>query len=117
MTGVATGKLRVYVFLAGLGLLAALALGRPELAALAAPFALAAVAGAALAREPDVHATLTLDRERALEGDEVTATIALASMSGCDRLDVLLQLPKALRPTVLLASTAPPSSDQPSSSR
>ena len=35
MTGVATGKLRVYVFLAGLGLLAALALGRPELAALA----------------------------------------------------------------------------------
>src|SRR5207247_6056089 len=42
MTRGATGKLRVYVLLAGLGLLGALAFGRPELAALAAPFALSA---------------------------------------------------------------------------
>ena len=48
MTGAATGKLRVYVVLAGLGLLAALALGRPELAALAAPFALFAGLGIAV---------------------------------------------------------------------
>ena len=39
MTRAATGKLRVYLVLAGLGLLGSLALGRPELAALAAPFA------------------------------------------------------------------------------
>ncbi|MDX6424117.1 MAG: hypothetical protein QOI67_1588, partial [Gaiellaceae bacterium] len=36
MTRAATTKLRVYPGLAGLGLIAALALGRPELAALAA---------------------------------------------------------------------------------
>ena len=40
VTRSATGKLHVYVVLAGLGLLGALTLGRPELAAIAAPFAL-----------------------------------------------------------------------------
>ena len=66
MTGVATGKLRVYVFLAGLGLLAALALGRPELAALAAPFALFAGLGLALMRPVEVRALSELDLERQL---------------------------------------------------
>ena len=49
MTRSATGKLRVYVVLAGLGLLAALALGRPELAALASPFAVFVALGLAVA--------------------------------------------------------------------
>ena len=42
MTRAATPKLGAYAGLASLGLLAALALRRPELVALAAPFALAA---------------------------------------------------------------------------
>ena len=47
-------------------------LGRVELVALAAPFALAAVAGAALARRAGAHGRRsTLDRERALEGEDV----------------------------------------------
>ena len=52
MTRSATGKLRVYLVVAGLGLLAALALGRPELAALAAPFAVFVALGLALAHVP-----------------------------------------------------------------
>jgi uncharacterized protein (DUF58 family) len=97
MTRIVSPRLAAYAGLAAIGLLAGLVLGRVELIALAAPFALAAVAGAALAREPDLHATLALDRERALEGEEVTATIELSSASGADRVDVLLQLPRALR--------------------
>ena len=48
VTRSATGKLHVYVVLAGLGLLGGLTLGRPELVAIAAPFAFFAALGARL---------------------------------------------------------------------
>ncbi len=97
MTRISSPRLAAYAGLAAIGLLAGLVLGRVELVALAAPFAVAAVVGAALAREPELEATLTLDRERALEGEAVTASIELVSRSGADRVDLLLQLPRALR--------------------
>jgi hypothetical protein len=53
----ATPKLGAYTALAGLGLIAALVVGRPELAALAAPFALVLVAGLSLASEPRLERT------------------------------------------------------------
>ena len=71
MTRLDSPRLVTYAGLAALGLLAGLVLGRIELVALAAPFALAAVAGGALARDPRIEANLVLDRDRALEGDEV----------------------------------------------
>jgi uncharacterized protein (DUF58 family) len=89
-------RLAGYASLAALGLIAGLASGRVELVALAAPFALAALVGAAFAGDPRVTARLALDRERALEGDAATATIELASAPGVDRLDVLLPLPAEL---------------------
>ena len=97
MTRVVSPRLGAYAGLAAFGLLGGLVLGRVELIALAAPFALAAVAGGVLARKPALEATLVLDRERALEGEEVTATIELSSPSGADRVDVLLHLPRGLR--------------------
>jgi uncharacterized protein (DUF58 family) len=96
MTRIVAPRLAGYVGLAGIGLLAGLVLGRVELVALAAPFALAAVVGAALSREPDLQASLELDRERALEGEEMTATIELSSATGADRVEVLLLLPRGL---------------------
>ncbi len=94
MTRVVSPRLGAYAGLAGIGLLAGLVLGRVELIALAAPFALAAVAGGVLAREPELEATLALDRERALEDEIVTATIELSSTTGADRVEVLLHLPR-----------------------
>jgi len=88
-------RLPVYASLAAAGLVAALAAGRVEPVALAAPFVLALVAAVA-GREPHVSVRLSLDRERALEGDEVTATIELASTGGADRFELLLQLPPEL---------------------
>jgi uncharacterized protein (DUF58 family) len=96
LTRLVSPRLSAYVGLAALGLLAGLALGRVELVALAAPFALAALAGAAVGRDPDASAELELDRERALEGDITTATVRLASVAGADRLDVFLPLPDEL---------------------
>ena len=97
MTRITSPRLAGYAGLAAIALIAGLAAGRVELVALAAPFALAAVAGAALARDPAIEATLELDRERALESEEVEATLELLSPPGGDRVDVLLPLPDELR--------------------
>jgi uncharacterized protein (DUF58 family) len=96
MTRLDSPRLVTYAGLAAVGLVAGLALGRIELVALAAPFALAAVVGRALARDPQIEATVTLDRERALEGDDVQVTVELTSPVGADRVDVLLPLPAEL---------------------
>ncbi len=95
MTGHISGRLPAYAALAASGLVAGLALGRVEPVALAAPFLLALVAAVA-EHEPRVSARLTLDRDRALEGDEVTATIQLSSPVGVDRLDLVVSLPPQL---------------------
>ena len=96
MTGVATGKLRVYVFLAGLGLLAALALGRPELAALAAPFALFAGLGLALMRPVEVRAPSELDLERQLEERTVTLLMEVSANRAVEHLELVFDADEGL---------------------
>jgi uncharacterized protein (DUF58 family) len=91
VTSFTSSRVPLYAALAASGLVAGLALGRVEPVALAAPFLLALVAAAA-GREPHVSVRLSLDRDRALEGDEVTATIALLSSRGVDRFELLLPL-------------------------
>jgi len=95
VTGYSSARVALYTSLAAGGLVAGLALGRVEPVALAAPFVLALVAAAA-GREPHVSVQLSLDRERALEGDAVTATIELSSTSRVDRIELLLPLPEEL---------------------
>jgi uncharacterized protein (DUF58 family) len=97
MTRIVSPRLAAYSGLAAVGLLAGLVLGRIELVALAAPFAVAAVAGAVLAREPELGVALVLDRERALESERATALLQLTSPTGADRVDVFLPLPRGLR--------------------
>jgi len=89
-------RLAAYAGLAAVGLVVGLAAGRVELVALAAPFALAAAVGASLTREPTLHGSFTLDRDRALEGETVRATVALTGTENASRLDVLLPLPDEL---------------------
>ena len=96
MTRAATPKLGAYAGLASLGLLAALATRRPELVVLAAPFALAAALGLALARGPQVDAAIEPAAERALEGDEVELVVELEAAVGAERLELLLDLPPEL---------------------
>ncbi len=95
MTGFTSPRLTAYAALAAAGLVAGLALGRVEPVALAAPFVLALVAAVA-ERDPHVSVRLSLDRDRALEGDEVIATIELSSVRTVERLDLLLPLPPEL---------------------
>ena len=96
MTRSATGKLRVYVFLAGLGLLAALALGRPELAALAAPFAVFVGVGLAVARPVEIRAPVEVEYERQLEGRLVTVWLEVSATEPVERLELFLELGEGL---------------------
>ena len=92
----ASPKLGAYAGLAALGLLAALVLGRPELAVLATPFALVLFAGLLAAREPEIRVALELDRERAVEGEIVTITIDLHAGWPIERLELHVPLPDNL---------------------
>jgi uncharacterized protein (DUF58 family) len=96
VTGFTSPRLSGYAALAASGLVAGLALGRVEPVALAAPFVLALVAAVAR-NQPEVAVELSLDRERVLEGDEITATVELFSPGGVDRFELIPLLPPELR--------------------
>jgi len=96
LTSVLTPKLGAYAGLAALGLIASLVLGFPELVAVAAPFALVAGAGLALAETPDPDVSLGLERERAIEGDELTLLLRFTSAVPIEQLDVRLAIPKGM---------------------
>jgi uncharacterized protein (DUF58 family) len=87
-----SARIEGYAVLAAVALLAALALRRPELAVVAAPFVLVLAVGTR-AREPELDAALTLSTSRTLEGDDVEATLVLAPASAVGRLEVFLDLP------------------------
>ena len=112
MTRLDSPRVVAYAGLAAFGLVAGLVLGRVELVALAAPFALAAVVGSALLRDPKLSVTIAVDRERALEGEDVHVAVELSAPAGADRVDVFLPLPVELRvpsgnPRAVLLSSAP----------
>jgi uncharacterized protein (DUF58 family) len=91
-----TPRVEGYAILAAVGVVAALALHRPELAALAAPFALLLALGIGLSREPSLDASVVLSAQRALEGEEVELELALASATGVERLELALDLPSGV---------------------
>jgi uncharacterized protein (DUF58 family) len=94
MTRFDSPRIVTYAGLAAVGLLAGLVLGRVELVAVAAPFALAAAVGAASARDPDLRGRFALDRERALEDE--TVTVSLSLFGRADRVELFLPLPDEL---------------------
>ena len=91
-----TARLHSFVVLAVVGLGAALATGRPELAALAAPFAVALIAGIAAATPPRIEVTVSVDADRVVEGETVTVTVTLLSDADTQPVEVLLDLPSGV---------------------
>lgn len=91
-----TAKLGAYAGLAALGLIASLVLGFPELVVLAAPFALVALAGLALAENPSPVVTLELERPRAVEDDELEVTLRVSSPVTVEQLELELSVPEGL---------------------
>ncbi|HUQ22774.1 MAG TPA: DUF58 domain-containing protein [Gaiellaceae bacterium] len=85
-----------YAGLAAALLFTALAIRRPELAVVAAPFALLPALGLVLARPPQVRVRLVLERPTALEHDEVELQLVVGSEQPVERLELLLGLPEGL---------------------
>lgn len=96
MTRTASPRLIGYASLSAIGLVAALALRRPELAVVAAPFALFLAIGTRIAREPRISAGLELEAERALEGTELAAVVNVETDRAIDRVELVLRLPRAV---------------------
>ena len=89
MTRAATPKLGAYTALAGLGLLAAIVLGRPELVALAAPFAAVLVVGLSLAEAPDVEVDARARPRAPARRARVVAELELRAEHRSSRLELL----------------------------
>jgi uncharacterized protein (DUF58 family) len=98
VTRTVSPKLGAYAGLAALGLIAAIALRRPELVAVSAPFPLVLAVGLAFSRAPRLRAQVALDRERVLEDDEVVLTLTLGAAEPLERVEVFIRLPSALVP-------------------
>jgi uncharacterized protein (DUF58 family) len=96
MNLLATPRLRAAVWLTAGGVLAALAVGRPEPVAVAAPFALLAVAGLREGRLRRFNGFLRLDHDRVHQGDRVEGELELYSDSASDRMELRFALPPGL---------------------
>ncbi|HKP19319.1 MAG TPA: DUF58 domain-containing protein [Gaiellaceae bacterium] len=96
MTRAAAPKLTAYATLGGLGLLAALVTGRPELAALALPFLAVLAAALVLDADPELEAEVDVDRDRLLEGEELGVELRLTAARTAERAELLLALPATL---------------------
>ncbi len=96
MTASASPRVTAYAALTALFLFAGLLLRRPELAVLALPFAIPLALGLRLARAPEVRLWLTLERERALEEDEIGVELIVATSSPIERLELALVVPDGL---------------------
>jgi uncharacterized protein (DUF58 family) len=96
MSWARTPKLAAYLGLTAAALFAALLLRRPELGVVAAPFALSLALGLMTAVPPRIDATLTLDRDRAVQGEEVQAELRLRSVTTVERLEVRPVLPRGI---------------------
>src|SRR3954453_13714113 len=93
----ATPKLGAYAALTGIGLVTALVLGRPELVALAAPFAVVLLFGLSLERTPRIDDAFDLlASERALQGETVEAEVEPRSDRAAGHVQFLLCLPNGL---------------------
>jgi uncharacterized protein (DUF58 family) len=98
MTAVPSARLRSGAAACAILLLAAIALRRPELVAVAAPLGLLLVVGGARLRTPELAARIRLSALRAVEGDEVELEIELESQAGVASLELRMSTPAGLEP-------------------
>jgi uncharacterized protein (DUF58 family) len=96
MRPAASPRLASYALLAAAGAFVALVAGRPAIAALVAPFALACAVGIAAARDPGLSVSASVSSERVLEGDTVTLDVRVRAQRPAGWLELLPVLPDGL---------------------
>lgn len=96
MTLTASPKLSAYAALGAAGLLVALVFNYPEAAVLGLPFIVAVLAGLALVERPNLSASVEIDRDRLLEGDDVHLAVTLRSTTDVPWLQIAWPVPRSL---------------------
>ena len=91
-----TPKLGAYAALATAAFLAALFFARTEAAVLGLPFAMVAILGLAMVREPELEVESELERERVLEGEQAVLAIRLRTTVTARDLELAPVLPAGL---------------------
>ena len=91
-----TPRLRTFAVAAVLGLVGGLAAGRPELVAVAAPLVVLLTVGLAVSHDLDVNIDVSLDRDRAIEGEEIMLVISADTNPVGSRLDFELDVPRGV---------------------
>jgi len=99
MRATASPRLASFALLTAAGALAALVLGRPAIAALVAPFALAVAVGVAGARDPRLRLATRIASERVLEGETVELEVRVRAEAPIGWLELLPTLPHGLEAT------------------
>jgi uncharacterized protein (DUF58 family) len=99
LTVTASPKLGAYAALGSAGLLVALVFGRVDAAVLGLPFIVAVLVGLTLAERPDLSASVVIDRERLLEGDDVRLAVTVTSTTNVPWLQVAWPVPRSLAAT------------------
>lgn len=97
MSWTRTPRLGAYMAIAAAALFAALVLRQPELVVVAAPLVLYLALGLMSAVPPRIEAALALDRDRALQGEDVKAELRLRSVRTVERLEVRLVPPRGIQ--------------------
>jgi uncharacterized protein (DUF58 family) len=96
LTLAASPKLGGYAGLGAAALLVALVFGYPEAAVLGLPFIVAVLVSAALVERPELHATVDIDRDRLLEGDDVHLAVTVRSTKDVPWLQIAWPMPQSL---------------------
>lgn len=96
MTRRPSPRLRAYLVLGAAGLIAGVALGRPEPVLLVAPMLLAAFAALVLVEDPAIDADVSIDEDRVIEGDALTLDVRLTSTRRAPWVEVGVFLPGGL---------------------
>jgi uncharacterized protein (DUF58 family) len=91
MTRLPSARLRVYLLITAVGAITGLAFGRPQLVAIAAPFAAYVAVGLALANDPEIALSAELGRERLLEGEDVEVTVLVDPLGDVGLLELELR--------------------------
>lgn len=92
-----THKLAAYGWFVGVGLVLALAAGRPEIVILVCPFALALLVGLAIATTAAPSAGVELSALRVVEQDTVSILIEVYPWEPISRVDLAVNLPRGVR--------------------
>ena len=96
MTTMVTPRVAIYGVVAVAGVIGGLSIGRPEMVAIGIAALAVLVLGLARTRDVRLSAGVRLERDRAIEGEDVALSVSISATDPIERLEVTVELPDGL---------------------